>query len=374
MAKKHGKNVRVHQRDAAAERAALEEAFEDRLEDDDSLAALVVAKDAKDAPFHRWHRYRQGFAPQLVALFLDESFPVGGPILDPFSGSGTVVIECARRRVRAIGIDAVYALALVASARFSESPVPDAVRAGGDDARQAFLEARSPLERAAVLLSESEAYDGEGRRKENVPPFGERLLGVLRLIAEDLARPLRKTGLFIHGDARAMPIADESIGGILTSPPYIAKYDYRRINGPLERVIGRGAGAKVPTVASSTMKRAGGSAATHPAVRECVDRLAECGANDMVKLLTSYIADMTAFIREAERVLAPSAPFWLNVAAADLRDVYVPVDLILAAIGEDSGLECESIGVARRLRSQGRRLGDLLDRAPREVVIRFRKP
>ncbi|GAB5493705.1 MAG: hypothetical protein Phog2KO_39200 [Phototrophicaceae bacterium] len=53
-----------------------------------------------EAPFHSWFRYREGFSPDLI-----QDFTFGDIVLDPFSGSGSTMIECARRNRQSIGIE-----------------------------------------------------------------------------------------------------------------------------------------------------------------------------------------------------------------------------------------------------------------------------
>jgi SAM-dependent methyltransferase len=70
------------------------------------VAPANVQKFDRDA-FHRWYNFVLGFSDQLVAEMLTE-FAVGEDeiVLDPFCGTGTTVIECAKRGIKAIGLDA----------------------------------------------------------------------------------------------------------------------------------------------------------------------------------------------------------------------------------------------------------------------------
>jgi len=54
---------------------------------------------------HRLHPYLGKFVPQLVEIFLRRHFTRGERVLDPFSGSGTTLVECSTYGVHSTGID-----------------------------------------------------------------------------------------------------------------------------------------------------------------------------------------------------------------------------------------------------------------------------
>lgn len=56
---------------------------------------------------HSWHRIVLGYSDHLVAKLLDE-FQVnrGQLVLDPFCGTGTTLVECMKRQIDCVGIDA----------------------------------------------------------------------------------------------------------------------------------------------------------------------------------------------------------------------------------------------------------------------------
>lgn len=51
-------------------------------------------------PMHRWLRYREAYSPELI-----DKLQLGGRILDPFSGCGSIPIGAAVRGKRSVGID-----------------------------------------------------------------------------------------------------------------------------------------------------------------------------------------------------------------------------------------------------------------------------
>lgn len=56
---------------------------------------------------HNWYRIALGFSDQLVQTVLDRfALKAGEWVLDPFCGSGTTLVECKKRGINSIGIDA----------------------------------------------------------------------------------------------------------------------------------------------------------------------------------------------------------------------------------------------------------------------------
>lgn len=351
--------VRVEQRLRAQARETLERGMADLLDRDDTLAPLVTGEEARREPFHRWFSYRQQFSPGLVRRFLAEARPAGGPILDPFSGAGTTVIACAQAGVRSVGVEPIGVLAFLACARFLRE-APAGLPPERPSLEEHWRAAERPADRAALLFAAA--------RKG---PLAENLRDVVLAMAADLRRPLAPLGLLLRGDARALPLADASMGGMLASPPYLSRYDYVDLAAPLERLF-RGAPAprasQIPAAVGRRAPAAGG-ADLPPAAEEAARHLEPGRA----RLVRRYFSDLARFLREARRVLRPSAPAWIVIGGADVDREYIPADLICAEQARETGFELEGISEARRLRTAGRFLGLLRDVAPRESIVRLRR-
>ncbi|EEN86802.1 hypothetical protein RHOER0001_0309 [Rhodococcus erythropolis SK121] len=64
------------------------------------LSSLVHWRGNQDLPLHRWYKYREGYSPALI-----DAFQLGENILDPFSGSGSIMVGAAELGLRSTGID-----------------------------------------------------------------------------------------------------------------------------------------------------------------------------------------------------------------------------------------------------------------------------
>ncbi len=61
----------------------------------------------EDKAIHNWYRFVLSFPPHLVRHYLDEfETACGNIILDPFCGTGTTLVECKKRGIRSIGVEA----------------------------------------------------------------------------------------------------------------------------------------------------------------------------------------------------------------------------------------------------------------------------
>lgn len=365
--------VREQQRAEVAHREELERRYRRVLEHDPGLAELVVAGGAAEEPLHRWVAYRQGFSPGLVRRFLRNARLPEGPVLDPFCGSGTVVIECARRGRSAVGIDVLRVLPFLVRARFGPPPAPVAGITADTPLETLWAAARDAGARAAVLLAVLGGYDGRGRPRSTAEGVAERTVKAAGLMAADLAHPPRARGLALQGDARALPLRDGSVAGILTSPPYLSRYDYERVHREAERLLAGGRTGRRPQVRASRSTTRRPAPEAPPAAEEAA-RLLDARDPGAARTVRSYFQDLAGFLQEALRVLAPGGPLWLVVGGADLKREYIPADLVLAEEAQRLGLRLEGILEARRLRPSGRHLGGLRGVSPRETLLELRRP
>ena len=113
-----------------------EVSFKDRLGDDLNWAlSFDQYKEAETTKHvHRLHPYKGKFIPQLVEYFLDDHkdkfkkevyFKKGDIILDPFSGSGTTMVQSCELGMNAVGIDVSAFNALIGNCKVAKYDLVD---------------------------------------------------------------------------------------------------------------------------------------------------------------------------------------------------------------------------------------------------------
>lgn len=231
-------------------------------------------------PVHGWFRFPAGFSAEWVERVVLNHRPLvdGFSFLDPFAGVGTSVLAAQRAGVQAFGIEAQPFIAKIAQTKLlwntdkgrffdvaqsvleaagasevsnpsypaliSKCYTPDAIR---DLTRLRLswerLDDHSPasqltwLALAGILRACSFAGTAPWQyvlpRKTKatpLPPFKAFALQVQRMLNDMTiwqTFPVDSTAQIIHGDARTCDgIAGNSIGLVVTSPPYTNNYDY----------------------------------------------------------------------------------------------------------------------------------------------------
>lgn len=370
-----GRHVRARQRAEAEKRERLERRWYNRIDFTPEHADLVVQDSGAVEPFHRWLPYRQGYSPRLARLFLEQASPATGPLLDPCSGSGTAVIEWARHNRNALGIEALPCLAFLTQVRLhSGTPraEPSPALLASEKPDRAWQAAQTPQEKAAVLMAAARTVKGDGRPRKDTP-FATLVALSWRLLSEDLARPLPACAHACCGDARSLPLPEASLGGILTSPPYLSRYDYPRVVKPMRELFGTPHTREAQIRAHHRAPQRPWQHPLHPAAAEAQERLRAAGRAREAGVVRSYFEDLYQLLAAGARALQPGAPLTLVLGGALFVGVYVPSDLIAADLLEELGLEIEEMLGVRTL-GPPKALGGLDAVPPRETILSARKP
>jgi len=196
---------------------------------------------------HWIYPYKGKFHPQMIRAALNIiGLQPGETVLDPFIGSGTTALEAQLLGVNCVGLDASPLCVLQSRVKTASREVIKDIRAqcealpapslgetaldekalntitsGADQRVQDFF-------RLAKLVALS---DSVRRRKDFASAFDTRMKLMVQSVTDyDQIRTALKLSLgratIEQGDARALPLRDESIDGIITSPPYAIALDY----------------------------------------------------------------------------------------------------------------------------------------------------
>ena len=94
----------------------------------------VHAQAHADSSIHCWYRLRLGYSDHLVGSIIDEFEvdPRREVVLDPFCGAGTTIVECKKKGISSIGIDAnpssCFATKVKTHWRISETEISSVLR------------------------------------------------------------------------------------------------------------------------------------------------------------------------------------------------------------------------------------------------------
>jgi hypothetical protein len=231
---------------------------------------------------HGLFPYRGKFHPQMIkALINVMGLKPGETVLDPMMGSGTVLIEASLMGIKSIGIDASPFCRFMTQAKLDglvipQKPLQEAlnnyevlfnhfVKTVGQSTQGSKAKSRSRGNQFAKIIREETArfeasgtnqyrkiissadetvyaflllayldsagYSERSNRKRPVEQF-QKILERYIFVVEKIQRVLEGTELelaesrALKGDARSLSLEDQSVDGILFSPPYSFAIDY----------------------------------------------------------------------------------------------------------------------------------------------------
>jgi DNA modification methylase len=372
---------------------------------------------------HDVHAFAAKFPPQLPRAFIRGLTAPGDFVLDPMMGSGTTIVEALLEGRRGIGLD-IDPLALrVSQAKTIPMSVDDLRDIGLKVVSQAqgFLSDKNierlmqkfdsrtkefidywfypntQRELAALVLSMQTVnvslvrrfleltfssiivtksggvsrardlahsrphLDKEKNPKNALEQFSLRLQKNIKSMAHldtkgALAAPL-------PGDARSMPLRNEVIDLIVTSPPYANAIDYMRAHKfPLvwlgESVVHL---TELRARYIGSEKINGAQHAALPSKTESLIRELEKQDRKKSSILRKYFTEMQVVLAEMYRVLRKDSPAIVVVGPSMMRGIDVQTHHCLAEIAQETGFDV--IGVVQRS----------LDRNKRMMPARFGK-
>lgn len=184
---------------------------------------------------HWIYPYKGKFHPQMIrALMNIIKIQNGETLFDPFVGSGTAVLEAQILGINAIGLDISPLCVLISKVKTESIDVLDEIKACKDFYlfKKEGKEPSNEKVRNFYKVAEMMAYSDQSRRGKNFE--SSFVSDALKMIAsvEDYKNAIKKHNLkvgktkILEGDARRINLKDESVDGIITSPPYSIALNY----------------------------------------------------------------------------------------------------------------------------------------------------
>lgn len=412
---------------SADARSALAHRFQGRIVSRPELRWLASFAPNRSEPVHRWFPYKEGFSGGLVERALERfDLPPGAVVLDPFCGVGTTPLVARLRGLRGLGFDLLPLAVFVSrvklrtrhdlpmrrlrsaverlptgpvrgGSRFADIPLVH--RAFDRSTARSILRLRDSIRglpdarvrdflTLALLASLEELSqtrkDGLCVRLQRRPRVGSprqvvagRAQGMLEDL-ESLSVPRRELGRgrIRRADARALPLDDASVDGVVTSPPYLNRYDYARIYSLELALEFVSSFDELRSLRHRLLRghiearpgRPGPSSS--PAVREVLQALRDRRLNNpnIPRMIHAYFEDMEQVVRELGRVCRPRARVALLVGNVCFGGETIPVDLILARMAERCGFRVASIEVTRTKGNASQQMGRYGRREVRESL------
>lgn len=366
---------------------------------------------------HNVHAFAAKFPPQLPHYFIESLTSPGETVLDPMTGSGVTIVEAWLMSRNAVGVDLDPLAALLSRVRTKEYDPIAVVEAGQrvlknantllrlaapqsliesyDSATKAFIDywfaKTTQSELAALILAINEeqtetlrellqlvfssivitksggvslardlAHSRPHRVADKVPKnalamFSFQLGKIIKAIQE--IEPLPKgTARVIHGDCRALPLEDESVDLIVTSPPYANALDYMRAHKFSLVWLGKDIKAlgllRSQYIGSEKWDKS--YQVELPMDIEHIINLLNQVDSPRARVLRKYFRDMELSLREMYRVLKPNHAAIIVVGPSTMRGFRIDTNTYLASISRQLGFRV--VKIAQRNLDRNRRM------------------
>lgn len=380
-------------------------------------------------PFN-WYAFKHRFGSELVAkVFSSFGISKGDSVLDPYNGGGTTIIKAKMDGYNSIGIDispfSVFltntltktydlnklrkAINKISHKINQQTEIPDVAILQRSFSEQTLkyiysirdeINALAPTEKNFFLFSLLSILDKVSKAKKSG--------GFLRITEQKRAPTIVVKKLFIEtsekymndlksykysdvsasaviGDARSFPdkIRKTQFDAILTSPPYPNRHDYTRIY-ELELLVGFiGDNQSLKALRYNTLRSHVEAKERYKAVgyliplklNNIINNLhtRELNNPQIINTLVGYFEDMYLSLKEMKKVLKPGGHIGLVVSNVRFAGLMIPVDELLAEIGEQVGLSKQYIYVLRYRGNSSQQMSKHKREPARESLIIWRK-
>jgi len=398
------------------------------------LGPLVSPLRNREIPVHNWYPYKHSYSKDLTAYLIKTlDLPVGSWVLDPFCGGGTTLLTCKESGINARGFDILPFSVFLSTvkiqdydnikiareiailqntdiaARYTRNNLPDIPlvnKAFKPDVQKALLTLKSKIDNISDLNTKSffdlaflsilESVSNTSKTggflriaNRDVYPeainelFFTKINSMLNDVTENEHRQIVHVNVTAEaGDARKLP-TKRKFDAVITSPPYPNRHDYTRIyslemvfdfvstNDALKKI-------RYETIRSHVEARKKYEAASYdkPAIVDnLVAEIRNNGVNNpqVINMIEGYFEDMYLALAEISRCLKTSGKVFMVISNVRFSGINIPVDEILAEIGEQVGLLPREIWAVRYRGNSSQQMRDYTRKPSRESIVIWEK-
>ena len=225
-----------------------------QITDYEKLVRYNQTKSINQYLTHWIYPYKGKFHPQMIRGLLNAiRIKKGEIVLDPFIGSGTTAIECQLLGINCIGVDVSPLCVLQSSVKTGSWSVLDEIRELKEEIIKAnnsnkvtltnfnrsivglqktISQIKNEKVRNFYKMVELLAHSDKARRRRDFTESFNTNISKMLFSIEDFKKAVKEVGINLgkieikEGDSRELNLKNESVDGIVTSPPYSIALDY----------------------------------------------------------------------------------------------------------------------------------------------------
>lgn len=329
---------------------------------------------------HGYHRYPAKFLPNVVKKIIEDYSIKGYPIADPFAGCGTTLVEAKIHGYEAHGVDINPVAELITKTKIT--PIkPELLFEAYDtllkkyslydelnyhdikkhdridywfkpqqkyriaflcdvisqiqeeDIQKFFLVCLSHILKNCSRWLQSSTKPQVDKKKEDKDPFAEfdRHSKIMMHKNEEFYNELAKTNRLNVlcdiqlGDARNTKWKDNSVGTIITSPPYVTSYEYadiHQLTGYWYEYFSDLHAFRQNFIGTSYSTNNNNTIVFSPLGRKIVQDLEE-KSHKIARDVDKYFADMSLVAKEMYRVLIPNGRACIVIGNTTVKDIEI---------------------------------------------------
>lgn len=285
---------------------------------------------------HSLFPYRGKFHPQLIRALLNIlQIKPGQTVLDPMAGSSTVAVEANLLGIDAVSVDLSPFCKLMGQVKtfaldldinllesFAHNPkqlldrlnfnkVPDYFLNPSNDEKKNYFE--------IILLAYLDSVGFEGRSNSSVETLFPRVLNRYIATIRNFNNAKNQLNLsfgksrILEGSALELPIEDDSIDAIITSPPYSFAIDYLKNDQPQLEYLG----------SNLSILR---------------DEMIGLQGRGVVNKLDIYFFKLNQALKEMKRVVKNGAPIVIIIGTNEIQTNGVRLEEKVIEMGQSQGL------------------------------------